>query len=474
MSNTPQSTSNPYSSLSTSYPTTSSTLQPGGYRASRTSRGSGGSNTSHPSNTFNPSTTSQPSNTFNPSTPTFNYFNITPLCGLRCDYGFVGGRDSSGSCACVPDPSRTPLCGLRCDYGFVEGRDSSGSCVCVPIPSSTSNPSSTSTPSSTFNPTNTPTTTSTPSATRTPNPKNIIRDVGAIDVNGYIKLAIHSMINNQHASAMNFINLAVNVQTQAGNGVGVAMLNAANQYIQAIMNPLLNNFDVPSENLSSIAIYFLVGTILCLCYMNTGYSLKGIHYPNIQNALLSLNTSPPNIKNATNYLNVEINSDIVAGNTQMVKMLQQVLGVVENYKTSSIQNLPLTPLQLCLTDFPLALMFLDGYPMKFSSINNYSVLWGSGKGQEQIQTQHANTNQDMFLGKNAHQRHGQNTGTNLSQFQTQGNVESNVPDAIQQYLVSRSILNGAMNDLVNYLTTKNNYQPLISNIQQIQNNMNTI
>jgi len=478
MSNTPLSTSNPfntlnpntsnpYSSLSTSYPTTSTTLQSGG---------SGGSTISTPFSTSTPSTSTQfsslstsyptTSTTLQPggsSTSSPFISRDGPLCGLNCARGFETSRDPSGQCVCVPVSIYGPLCGLNCARGFEMSRDTSGQCVCVPVSSNTSSPF-----------TSTPSTTSNPSNLTTTKPSGPNRDIGAIDLNGYIRLAINSIVNEQHASAMNFTNLAINIQTQAGNGVGVAMLQSANQYIQAIINPLLNNFDVPSANLSSIAIYFLVGTILCLCYMKNGLSLKGVYDPNIQNALNALNTNPPNITNATKSLNTAINAAIVANDTQLVNMLQQILGVVENYSSSTLKNLPLTPLQLCLTDFPLVLIYLDGYPMKFSSINNYSVLWGSGKGQEQIQTQHANTNQDMFLGKNAHQRHGQNTGTNLSQFQTQGNVESNVPDAIQQYLVSRSILNGAMNDLVNYLTTKNNYQPLISNIQQIQNNMNTI
>ena len=400
MSNTPLPTSNPYSPLSTSYPTISTTLRPGGGPTY---------NSSNTTNTFIPLTfslfnTSNPSGTSNPSNP-------------------------------------QPLCGMNCGVGFVNGRDSSGSCVCVPVPSNTSSPF-TSTPSSTSNPSNLTT-------TKPPGPN---RDIGAIDLNGYIRLAIHSMVNNQHASAMNFTNLATNVQTSSGNGVGVAMLGAANQYIQAIMNPLLNNFDVPSENLSSIAIYFLVGTILCLSYMKNGLSLKGVYDPNIQNSLLALNTSPPNITNATKSLNNAINAATVANNTQVVNMLQQILAVVENYTSSSVKNLPLTPLQLCLTDFPLVLIFLDGYPMKFSSVNNYSLLWGGLQNQDQIKNQ----------------------GQIQNQGQGQGGVENDIQDPVQEYLVSRAVLNGAMNDLVNYLSTKNDYQKLISNIQQIQNSMNTI
>jgi hypothetical protein len=258
---------------------------------------------------------------------------------------------------------------------------------------------------------------------------------------------------------MNYVNLAMNIQSNTGNGVGVAMLQAANLYIQAILNPLLNNFGIPDQNLSSAAVYYLVGTILCLLFLNNPVDLQGGTHPNIQTALRALNSSPPNISQASNSLQAEITAN--SGIPSRVQILKQILGVVQNYNLPSLKNLPLTPLQMCLTDFPMFIFNVDGYPMLYSSVNNYRSWWNS------ISIEHRDRHH-----KWANQYWTNQDGTNS---QTNDTTDTNnLPDPIQQYLVARAVLNAAMNDMTNYLNTKTDYQALIENIQKIQNNMNTI
>jgi len=140
------------------------------------------------------------------------------------------------------------------------------------------------------------------------------------------------------------------------------------------------------------------------------------------------------------------------------------LGVVQNYNLPSLKNLPLTPLQMSLTDFPMFIFNTDGYPMQYSSVNNYSSWWNS------INIAHRDRHN-----KWSNQGGTNQSGTNQQQPLTNDTTNTdNLPDPIQQYLVARTVLNAAMNDMTNYLNTKTDYQPLIANIQKIQNNMNTI
>ena len=325
----------------------------------------------------------------------------------------------------------------------------------------TTTPFVTTTPYITTTPivTTTPFATTTPISTTMPTPTvNISRDINSVDTNGYICQAIQALTQNHSTSAMNYTNLAINIQSSAGNGVGVAMLQAANLYIQAILNPLLNNFGIPDQNLTSAAIYYLVGTILCLLFLNNPVDLQGSTHPNIQSALKALNSNPPNLSQASNSLQAAITAN--AAIPSRVQILKQILGVVQNYNLPSLKNLPLTPLQMSLTDFPMFIFNADGYPMQYSSVNNYSSWWNS------INIAHRDRHS-----KWVNQPWGNQGGTN--QQQTNDNPD-NLPDPIQQYLVARTVLNAAMNDMTNYLNTKTDYQPLIANIQKIQNNMNTI
>ena len=321
----------------------------------------------------------------------------------------------------------------------------------------TTTPFVTTTPYITTTPivTTTPFATTTPISTTMPTPTvNISRDINSVDTNGYICQAIQALTQNHSTSAMNYTNLAINIQSSAGNGIGVAMLQAANLYIQAILNPLLNNFGIPDQNLTSAAIYYLVGTILCLLFLKNPVDLQGSTHPNIQAALLALNTNPLNTSQAITNLQAAITAN--AAIPSRVQILKQILGVVQNYNLPSLKNLPLTPLQMSLTDFPMFIFNADGYPMQYSSVNNYSSWWNS------INIAHRDRHDKWSVGEQP-----------TNDIINTDNV-NNLPDPIQQYLVSRTVLNAAMNDMINYLNTKTDYQPLIANIQKIQNNMNTI
>jgi len=203
----------------------------------------------------------------------------------------------------------------------------------------------------------------------------------------------------------------------------------------------------------------LVGTILCLLFLKNPVDLQGSSHPYIQSALKALNSNPPNLSQASNSLQLAITAN--ANIPLRVQILKQILGVVQNYNLPSLKNLPLTPLQMSLTDFPMFIFNADGYPMQYSSVNNYSSWWNSiniaNRGRYDKWTNQGGTKQPQPTNNNS----------------TIDNT-NNLPDPIQQYLVSRAILNAAMNDMTNYLNTKTNYQTLIANIQKIQNNMNTI
>lgn len=329
----------------------------------------------------------------------------------------------------------------------------------APISATTAAATKAATPFATPFATTTPfvTTAATPAAAKTVS-------LDSVDPNGYIRLALSSLHSGQTSSALNYINLAINVQTQKGNYASVALLQAAVLYTQAMMNPLLNNFDIPASKLSNAVSYMLVGTILItLCMVN---QTSSDIYKNIQQALLSLNSSIPKITSAIAYVNKARNDQLNRGNVNVIRKLEDVLKVLNNYNKPEMKRLPLTPLQLSLMDFPDILMLLDGK----TSIQDYSMLWGKNS----LDTKYNNDWRDNSKTHVYGSAWGGKDNKDGTDDDEGGGDSTAVPDVIQKFLYSRAMLDAAMNDMVDYLTVNQGYNELIQDIQHAKNDMNLI
>jgi hypothetical protein len=364
----------------------------------------------------------------------------------------------------------------------------------TPSNNTTTNSTTLTTPSAfvTTNPTNvtstsfvTTSSTATPFVTTTPTPTSAAKSAATldgVDPNGYIRLALSALHSDQTSSALNYIHLATNVQTQRGNYAAVALLKAAELYTQAIMNPLLNNFDVPAAKLSDAVNYLLVGTILAVLCIANGTS--SAVYKNIQQALVALNAPTPNIATAIASVNKSLNEQMSRGNTDIMQKLEDVLKVLNNYDKPELKRLPLTPLQLSLMDFPQILILLDGNV----SAQHYSMLWGKNSLDTKTTDNWSDTNTTNDYKK--YRGNGQTGGStwtsstndtnntlskNRSSDSSSDSSDSTaVPDVIQKFLYSRAMLDAAMNDMVNYLTVNQGYNDLVKDIRHAQKDMNLI
>jgi len=308
-------------------------------------------------------------------------------------------------------------------------------------------------------------------ATPTPTPTAAaakMATLGDVDPNGYIRLALSSLHGNQPSSVLNYTNLAINMQTQMGNFGAVAMLQASNQYVQAIVNPLLNNFGIPDNSLSQAAQYWLVGTILVLLMKANGVDAARHPQPQIQAALGALNTSPPNIQAAITAVSQAVDANTAAGNVAVVGYLQSILKTLNNYKSVSLQRMPLTPWQLSLADFPQLLIVLDGK----TSPADYSLWWGGSNTSGWVNSGGAggagggDATLSAWGSYMSHSGRGAGTGSSGSNL--------SLPDPIQKFLYSRTVLDGAINDMVNYLANKGGYDDLIVKMQGAQRDLNAV
>lgn len=305
-----------------------------------------------------------------------------------------------------------------------------------------------------------------------------------VDPNGYIRLALSSLDGStgQPASAMNYTNLAINMQTQLGNYGAVAMLQASNQYVQAMVNPLLNNFGIPNSALERASVQWLVGTLLVLLMKANGADAQGHAQPDIQQSLVALNASPPDIRGASAAVNRAVNANVASGNVQAVSLLQTIQKTLINYSNPVLQQMPLTPLQLVLADYPQLLIRLNG----MSSPQDYSEFWGVSRGQSGQGPAAGPGSNGGSRGQaggsytySGHGSYGSNWyngagGHGMGQGHGQGQALLNVPDPVQQFLFSRTALDGAINDMVNYLSGQGNYAPLITKMQQAQKDLNAM
>jgi len=362
---------------------------------------------------------------------------------------YAPGYDSGAAAATAP----TPYASAPTPYATTTATTT------TPYAATTTLPAGTSTPTPYASATVAPTPTAAAAKMAT---------LGHVDPNGYIRLALSSLHGNQPSSVLNYTNLAINMQTQMGNFGAVAMLQASNQYVQAIVNPLLNNFGIPDNSLSQAAQYWLVGTILVLLMKANGVDAARHPQPQIQAALGALNTSPPNIQAAITAVSQAVDANTAAGNVAVVGYLQSILKTLNNYKSVSLQRMPLTPWQLSLADFPRLLIVLDGK----TSPADYSLWWGGSNTSGWVNSGGVggagggDATLSAWGSYMSHSGRGAGTGSSGSNL--------SLPDPIQKFLYSRTVLDGAINDMVNYLANKGGYDDLIVKMQGAQRDLNAV